>query len=278
MQTDVKRPLLRYHGGKWKLSPWIISHFPQHRIYVEPFGGGASVLLRKERAYAEIYNDLDGEIVNVFKVLRDNGEDLIRLVTLTPFSREEFDLSYDYCDDPIEKARRTLVRCGMGFGSSAINTKQKTGFRGSATRSGTHPGSDWGNQPNNLSKIVDRLTGIIVENRPAIDVMKYHDGHNTLHYIDPPYLHEARTYLNGKGAYRYEMKDQDHIDLSKFVRQLKGMVIISGYGSELYSEIYKGWQCIERKAYADCAKPRIECLWISPNAIVQPRLFGGEYE
>jgi len=106
------RPVLRYHGGKWRLASWIISHFPPHRVYVEPFGGAASVLLRKPRSYAEVYNDMDGEIVNVFRVLRDpaRARELERVLRLTPFAREEFELSYIRDEDPIEQARRTIVR------------------------------------------------------------------------------------------------------------------------------------------------------------------------
>src|SRR6266576_1049473 len=103
----VERPILRYHGGKFVLAPWIISHFPEHRVYVEPYGGAASVLLRKERSYAEVYNDLDSEIVNLFRVARDNGKELIRVLALTPFAREEYQAAWEATDDPLEQARRT---------------------------------------------------------------------------------------------------------------------------------------------------------------------------
>jgi DNA adenine methylase len=117
---NVSHPLIRYHGAKWRLAPWIISHFPKHRIYVEPFGGSGSVLLRKKQSEIEVYNDLDGEIVNLFRVARDNGEELSRLVYLTPYSREEFVKSFEPSDDPIEQARRTVVRSFQGFGSGYV--------------------------------------------------------------------------------------------------------------------------------------------------------------
>src|SRR5262245_58814798 len=112
MATAPRRPVLRYHGGKWRLAPWIIEHFPEHRIYVEPYGGGASVLLRKSRAFAEVYNDLDGDVVNVFRVLRDRASAaaLIRAIELTPWARDEFRLSYRPASDPVERARRTIAR------------------------------------------------------------------------------------------------------------------------------------------------------------------------
>ena len=106
----VTRPALRYHGGKWKLAPWLQLFFPAHRVYVEPFGGGASVLLRKPRSYGEVYNDLDAEVVNVFRMLRDRGPELHNLLTLTPFARAEFKLAYETSADPLEQARRTIAR------------------------------------------------------------------------------------------------------------------------------------------------------------------------
>src|SRR5690606_37285917 len=116
-RLTMNRPVLRYHGGKWNLAPWSISHFPKHRIYVEPFGGAASVLLRKPRTDSEVYNDLYGEVVNLFRVLRNptQARELIRIVTLTPYSRQEFEDAYIADGDPIEQARRTLVRAYLGF-------------------------------------------------------------------------------------------------------------------------------------------------------------------
>ena len=114
------RPILRYHGGKWILAPWIISHFPPHRVYVEPFGGAASVLLRKPRSYAEVYNDLDREIVSLFRVARERGEELRRALELTPFARQEYLEAWHPSDDPLEQARRTVIRAYMGFASAAV--------------------------------------------------------------------------------------------------------------------------------------------------------------
>ncbi|TJV23013.1 MAG: DNA adenine methylase, partial [Mesorhizobium sp.] len=143
------RPVLRWHGGKWLLAPWIIEHFPAHRIYVEPFGGAASVLLRKPRAYAEVYNDLDGDVVNLFRVLQDplGGGELMRRLELTPFARAEFELGWDATDDQVERARRLIIRAFMGFGSNAHSDMGRghktTGFRANSSRSGTTPAHDW---------------------------------------------------------------------------------------------------------------------------------------
>ena len=144
------RPALRYHGGKWKLAPKLIELFPPHRVYVEPFGGGASVLLRKERSYAEVYGDLDDEVVNVFRMLRDRGPELLNLLRLTPFANAEFCDSFYPSGFPLEQARRTIVRSFMGFGSASVTQykhstrigKPTTGFRADSNRSGTTPAHD----------------------------------------------------------------------------------------------------------------------------------------
>lgn len=266
MTGAPRRPIVRYYGGKFRIAPWIIGHFPTHRVYVEPFGGGGSVLVRKARSYAEVYNDLDGEIVNLFRVARDRGDELCRAIALTPFARDEFDLSCEPSDDPLEQARRTMVRCGMGFGSSALS-KVKTGFRGSATRSGTHPAMDWAAQPDNLRDVVARLRGVTIENRDAVEVARYHDAGTTLHYCDPPYCHETRTWQNAKDAYRHEMTDDDHRRLADVLKGLKGMVVLSGYPSPLYDELYHGWATATKEALADGAKKRTEKLWFNAAAV-----------
>lgn len=154
------RPVLRYHGGKWILAPWIISHFPTHRVYTEAFGGAASVLMRKPRSYGEVYNDLDGEIVGLFRILRgERSGELLSLLRLTPFSRVDFLESYEPSDDALEQARRTVVRSFMGFGSGAASGN-KTGFRANSNRSGTTPAHDWANLPTSLAAVAERLQGV----------------------------------------------------------------------------------------------------------------------
>lgn len=256
--NEVQRPMLRYHGGKWSLAPWIISHMPPHRIYVEPFGGGGSVLLRKSRSYAEIYNDLDGELVNLFRVARDNGDDLRRALELTPFARDEFIESYVETSDPVEQARRTVVRSFMGFGSNSHN--KKTGFRANSNRSGTTPAHDWRNYPGAFPVIVERLQGVCLENRDAKLVSQTHDSKQTLHYLDPPYMFGTRD----KGTdYRHEMSDEQHGELGDFANSLKGVVMISGYAHPDYERMFSGWRRIERAALADGARERTEVLWIN---------------
>ena len=264
-QTTSKpeRPLLRYHGGKWMLGAWIIGHFPEHRVYVEPFGGAGSVLIQKPRSYGEVYNDLDGEVVNLFRVVRERGRELIPLLELTPFSRDDYRASFERNADPLEQARRTIIRSFMGFGSNSLCRDVKSGFRSNSNRSGTTPAHDWRNYPDALVAIIDRIRGVTIENKDACECMIQHDGKDTLHYCDPPYVHSTRsTAMHGNHGYAHEMDDADHERFSECVNSLKGMVIVSGYGCELYDRIFQGWKRTERTALADGARERTEVLWM----------------
>ncbi|QQN73931.1 DNA adenine methylase [Croceicoccus sp. YJ47] len=255
-----RRPALRWHGGKWLLAPWIISHFPKHQVYVEPFGGAASVLLRKQRSYAEIYNDLDQSVVNLFRVLRsEQAGKLVESLRLTPFARDEFSEAYQDAECPIERARRLVIRSFMGFGSNGHN--KLTGFRANSNRSGTTPAHDWQNYPDSLALIVGRLGGVTVENKDAKAVMAQHDAPTTLHYVDPPYVWATRD----KGDdYAHELTDDQHSDLLAFLRELRGMVVLSGYPNEKYDAALSDWTRVERNALADGARARVEVLWLNP--------------
>ena len=265
-----ERPALRYHGGKWRLAAWIISHFPEHRIYVESFGGAASVLVQKTRSYAEVYNDLDSEIVNLFRVLRDKEQsrELIGALRLTPYSREEFEQTYTQADDPVEQARRTLFRSAAGYSTAGVNAaKWQTGFRGNVTRLGTTPAQDWTTLPDSLTVFVERLQGVVVENQPAIDVIARYDGPETLHYIDPPYPFSTRNSQWAGNCYRHEMTDDQHQELAWKLHDLAGMVVLSGYACPLYDDLYADWHRTDRDTYADCALKRTESLWLSPRTV-----------
>ncbi len=254
------RPVLRYHGGKWRLAPWIISHFPEHRVYVEPFGGAASVLLRKPRSYAEVYNDIDGEIVAVFRILREprSAAQLRRLLHLTPFARAEFLLVHKNHSEPLERARRTIIRSFMGFGSDSI--WRRSGFRSNSNRSGTIPAHDWANLPAALEYATERLRGVVIENRNALEVIQQHDSPQTLFYVDPPYPHGVRR---DDKRYRHEMDDGGHRALATRLRSVDGKVVLSSYPGKLYSQLYRGWRSVRRHALADGARPRTEVLYIN---------------
>lgn len=276
--STPKRPAVRYHGGKWKLAPWIVSHFPPHRVYVEPFAGAASVLLRKARSYAEVYNDLDREAVNLFRVLRDDrmAEQLAAAVRLTPFARDEFRDSYAPSDDPVEQARRSVIRSFMGFGSASMNRDHKTGFRSNSNRSGTTPARDWLNWPDQVSVLTERLRGVVIENKAAVDLIPQHDTPLTLFYVDPPYPFSTRSLPRGAVSpfcYRHEMTDADHQALATVLHAVAGMVVLSGYACDLYdSELYPDWHRVEVAAHADGARDRTEVLWLNEHCAAALKL------
>jgi DNA adenine methylase len=257
---------MRYHGGKWRLAPWIISFFPPHRVYVEPFGGAASVLMQKPSSYAEVYNDSWATVVNVFRVLRDPAQavELCRLVRLTPYARDEFIEAYPDTSDPIENARRTLLRSFAGFGSASTNGEYVTGFRASSHRSHTTPAHDWAHYPDEIAAFVVRLQGVTIENRPAGDVIVQHDSRDTLFYVDPPYPHSTRNMRRGNAAYAHEMGDDDHRRLAALLHAVRGMVVLSGYPCDLYDrELLPEWERFERPHMADGARPRTEVVWLN---------------
>lgn len=287
--SKVVRPAIRYHGGKFRLAPWIASFFPEHRIYCEPFGGGGSVLLCKDRSYAEIYNDLDDEVVNLFRVLRcaEQAEQLAAVLRLTPFSRLEFRESYASTDDPIEKARRTLIRSFMGFGTTTLR-QNRTGFRAKANRQTQPAQMDWVNYPEHVATFCERLRGVVIENRDALEVIAQQDTAATLFYVDPPYPHATRSAIqtgsHNDTAYRHEMDDQQHRALAELLHDVDGLVVVSGYACDLYDlDLYTGWERHTRKALADGGKVRTEVVWLNPacsSELHRPRdgLFAADLE
>lgn len=287
----MTRPVMRYHGGKFRLAPRLLSHFPPHRTYTEAFGGAGSVLMQKDRSYAEIYNDLDGEVVNVFRVLqnRRKAKRLEELLRLTPFARSEFLLGYKTGRTEVERARRTLIRSFMGFGSDSVsrtkasragfNTRlsstMSTGFRANANRSGTTPAHDWMNFSQAIPNFAARLQGVVIENRDALEIIARYDREETLHYVDPPYPSSVRRIGNGstpEHRYRHEMTDDaSHEKLSELLKSLRGMVILSGYPSPLYERLYRGWHTVAWTGGQFCSantrsQTRTEMIWMNAAA------------
>lgn len=263
---SVNAPALRYHGGKFRLAKWIMQFFPAHSIYVESFGGAAGVLLQKPRSYSEVYNDLDSCVVNFFEVLRDPElrSQLIEAIAMTPYARVEFERAWIPTDDRIESARRLCIRAQMGFGSAGA-TKGNTGFRIDTRRKyGTAP-QLWAAYPRALAAAGGRLEGVMIENRPAIDVLLSQDGVDSLHYVDPPYMHELRV-MRGHGNYRHELTAEQHLELIEVLRSLSGMVVLSGYPSQAYDDALPGWMRFHRQARISAgrgASTRTECVWIN---------------
>lgn len=260
----VTRPALRWLGGKWRVAEWIIATFPPHVCYVEPFGGAMNVLLQKPLSALEVYNDLDREVVGFFKVLRSRTNDLIRAIQLTPFCRDELEEAFEPTDDPLEAARRFYVRCwqafspGSGYDANPSWRAQSDWARGKSVT------DEW-NQIEHLTAIVERIKRVQIENRPAEEVIRRFDTPKTLFYVDPPYVATSRT-MGTQSKYRHEMGEAEHRRLAELLRSVQGMVILSGYQSTLYADLYKDWQRISKSTTTNGNNQATEYLWLSPSA------------
>jgi len=256
-----------WYGGKYSHLNWLLPLLPDSHHYCEPFGGSAAVLLNRTPSPVETYNDIDGEVVNFFKVLRDQKTELIEAIGLTPFSREEFYIAVtDYGPHlhDLERARRFYVRArqvrtglaqtaSLGRWANCKNTS-RGGMSGVVSR--------WLGSVDGLPFIAERLLRVQIENRPAIDIIRLYDDKGTLFYCDPPYPHQAR---GDSKAYGFEMNDAEHIDLSKTLLKIKGKAAISGYRCDLMDTLYKGWRLAEapEKNCHSVKQPRTEALWMN---------------
>jgi DNA adenine methylase len=270
MGKDVetgKRIAFGWYGGKYSHLNWLLPLLPKAQHYCEPFAGSAAVLLNREPAPVETYNDIDGEVVNFFRVLRDQQEELIKAIGLTPFSREEFALACTPSDKDIsdlERARRFFVlarqvRTGLAQTASAGRwahclLTSRAGMAGAVSR--------WLGSVEGLSEIVQRLLRVQIEHNPAIDVIKRYDSPETLFYCDPPYPHDSR---GDNKAYGYEMTNEEHRKLAQVLRNVKGKVALSGYHGTLMDELYSDWRAIEApvKMCHSIKQPRQEVLWVN---------------
>lgn len=265
------KPVLKYPGAKWNLASWIISHMPPHESYLEPYFGSGAVFFNKKPVRIETINDLDGEIVNFFRVCREQPEELARAVNLTPWSRQELKESRRRADDPIERARRTAVMCCMTFGSRR-NSKCFRHTTGKYKNYGPDNAKLWGNLPETIVQVAQRLKDAQIENRPAIDLIKNFDGPEVLVYLDPPYMKDTRT-LHGD-QYYFEMSDQEHEELLKTVLNYTGKVIISGYDHEMYNDYLKGWDKQTVKSKIERGGVREETIWMNYKMYEQITAFG----
>lgn len=265
--AEVSRPALRYHGGKFRLAPWLLQFFPEHSVYTEAFGGAAGVLLQKPRAHGEVYNDLDGDVVNFFRQLRGPiaRAHLEVAIRETPYARVEFEEAWLPTDDELERARRLCIRAQMGFGSAGA-TKGTTGLRVDLKRRFTTAQQDWASYPAAIAAAGERFSGVLIENRPAVDVLQQHDGPDTLHFVDPPYVFETRVMRKG-GGYRHELSNEDHVDLLGVLVELQGIVVLCGYATELYDEALAGWRRFETQSRISASRGtvlRTEVVWLNP--------------
>lgn len=248
--------LLNYPGAKWGMASEIISLMPPHRSYLEPFFGSGAVLFNKAPSAIETVNDIDGDIVNFYKVCRNSPSELARAISLTPYSRDVFNDAYtNRGTDDFDRAYRFAIRSKMGHG---FKTYQKTGFKIDVyARERSYCVNNWNRLPEALMEAALRLKQVQIENQPAMDLIHKFNHENVLIYADPPYLMSTRM---GK-QYRYEMTEQDHLELLEALIQHKGPVILSGYQSEMYDRELKDWSVVTQKSYNQNSAPRTEVLW-----------------
>ena len=256
-----------WYGGKFNHLSWLLPLLPTCHHYCEPFAGSAAVLLNRDPSPVETYNDIDGEVVNFFRVLRDKTEDLVKAIALTPFSREEFYWAVSGHEDgltDLERARRFYIKARqsrtglaqtatLGRWANCKNTS-RAGMSGVVSR--------WLGAVEGLPDIALRLIRVQIENRPAVDVMKLYDSPKTLFYCDPPYVHETR---GDSKAYGYEMDEEAHRELAQVLRSCKGKVAISGYQCALMDELYEGWTRYDAlpKNCHSVKEERSEALWMN---------------
>lgn len=256
------KPVLKYPGSKWLRAPWIIEHFPAYRTYVEPYFGSGGVFFSLETSpkYA-VLNDKSGSVVNLFKVIRERCPELAAAIEMTPWSREEYDASYQPpTGNPLEDARRFLVRCWMAHGT---RLNGKTGFRNRGSADGGMTYALWNQLPERLLAIVDRLKCAEIENRDALEIIeRFADQDDCLLYVDPPYMLQTRS-----GAlYEHEMNDSDHVQLLTMLEKHSGPVVLSGYAHALYDEMLKRWQRVEMSSLAEKGSVRTEVIWLNKKA------------
>lgn len=268
--TEPRRPVLRYHGSKWRIAPWIINYFPPHDCYVEPYCGGASVLMRKARAWIEVVNDLSEDVVNFFRVIREQPEDLVRLIEFTPYSKREWEIALEPHLDPVESARRFYVRSWLSIAGPTAQwrtgwRRQKIFTRENGRRRMT-PAAVTFMQVDHLYEVANRLRGVQIECDEALDVITRYDAPATLFYIDPPYPASTRGRWY-KAAYEYEMTDDQHGVLARALQDLQGMAVVSGYQCALYDQLYSDWVRVEKRVRTQKSSTAMESLWLSPQLV-----------
>lgn len=260
-------PILKYPGAKWRLAPWIVSYFPEHRAYVEPFCGSAAVFFSKSPARNEVLNDSFGSIVNLFRVLRDSPDELIRRIDLSPWAREEYELSeqHPHTDDLIENARLFLIRCWQAHGTRLA---RPSGWRNVGPSNEAKTTSLWRQLPERLAAVVDRLKYAEIENRPAVEVIGRYNTPDCLVYADPPYVMSTRN----EAYYAHEMTDPQHLELLNVLDQHRGYVVLSGYDHPLYNDRLPRWQKVTITTQAEKGNTRTEVLWLNPKAACAQQL------
>jgi len=274
------RPPFPYYGAKGRLAGQIAGLMPRHRVYVEPFAGSAAVLFAKNASPVEVINDLDRNVTTFFRVLRDQEDAMIRALRLTPYARDEFaaaDLTEDGISD-LERARRFFVRTTQGH--NAAGSGGRAGWS-NGIRARHTDATATTNLVERLHLLAERLRTVVVDNRDALDVIAAHDAEDVVFYLDPPYLSGTRQC--GRDYAHEADSDDFHRSLAECLHQARGQVLLSGYPSPLYKELYEGWDHLEiavhraaTNARGRTAVPRgVEVIWSNRPLTRQASLFEG---
>ena len=254
-------PVLKYPGSKWRMADWVVSHMPEHGTYLEPFFGSGAIFFNKKPSKVETINDINGSVVNLFMVIREQPKELVRLIEWTPWSREEYYNSFETSNDPLENARRFLVRTWQG---RASDTSKKTGWRHERQgKQGRNAGKIWCDLDKRIAITALRLKEAQIENQDAIKLIERYAFPDILIYADPPYPLSTRC----EKLYTHEMTDSDHVELLEILDNHPGPVLLSGYACELYDSRLTHWTRKTAKAFAEGGREREEVLWINPAAV-----------
>ena len=273
--AGVSNAVIKYPGAKWGVAPWVISHFPEHRSYLEPFFGSGAVLFTKSRSAIETVNDIDGDVVNLFDWIRKDPARLAHAIRFTPYARDEYDRAWaaQYTEtDNFRRAVNFYIRMMMGHGFRT--TGEKVGWKNDVQgREAAYAAKCWAKTPEVIIQAAERLRGVQIENRPAVELIRRFNYQNVLIYADPPYMLGTRQ---NRKQYRHEMTDDDHMELLEAIKAHRGPAIISGYDSDLYNRELKGWYKDGRTSFTQTASRRREILWMNFEPAAQMDMFREE--
>lgn len=264
------KAIIKYPGSKWGIADWIINFFPEHHSYLEAFFGSGAVFFNKPRSNIETINDLDNNVVNLFEWIKKDPEQLAHKIYWTPYARQVYEDAYTSVpEDSLQKAVNFYIRLNMGYGfrTNGERVGWKNDIQG---REKAYAAMDWKNLPEKIMQDSERLRGVQIENRPAIELIERFNYPNVLIYLDPPYVLSTRQ--GSRKQYRYEMSDKDHSDLLDVVLVHKGPVLLSGYDSELYNSRLKGWHREETTCYSQVCSKKREILWMNYEPYGQMRI------
>lgn len=269
------RSILKYPGSKWNIAEKLVELVPEHYSYLEPYAGSLALLFNKQPSAIETINDLDSDVVNLFRCIQKDSERLARLVMTTPFSHEIYDKQYEGNSETryassFQRAAGFLVRCWQGYGYRTNG--YKVGWRRDVQgRERAYALWSWYRLPEWILDITERLRMVQIENRPALEVIQGFCYDNVFMYLDPPYVIGTRA--GRQKQYAYEMTDADHEELLKLIVQSPAKIMISGYESEMYNDYLQGWEKRQFKNYAEHGSPRTETVWMNYRQHYQINLF-----